>query len=99
MNAVDLLERAAATWHDTPAIIDGRAGHESVLTYAALEDHSRQLATLFSQAGLRAGDGIALMIPMSADLYAVIAATWRLGLVAVFIDPAAGNEHFEQCVR
>lgn len=95
MNVVKLLDEAIRSWPDTPAIIDGPAGRESVLTYAALGDYSHRLATLFSSRGLRTGDGIVLMLPMSAELYAVIAASWRLGLVPVFIDPAAGKEHIK----
>ena len=93
MNIVKLLDEAVRLWPYTPAIIDGPAGRESVLTYDALGDHSHRLATLFSSKGLKAGAGIVLMLPMSAELYAVIAASWRLGLVPVFIDPAAGKEH------
>lgn len=99
MNAVDLLDRAARTSPDTPAIIDGPAGRESVLTYTALEIRSRRLARLFAEAGLRAGDGMAVMLPMSAGLYIVIAAAWRLGVVPAFMDPSAGEEHFEHCIR
>lgn len=99
MNAVDLLDRAARIRPDTAAIIDGPAGRESVLTYTALVDRSRRLASLFAEARLRAGDGMALMLPMSAELYAVIAAAWRLGLVPVFMDPNAGDEHFAHCIR
>lgn len=99
MNIVDLLDGEARSRPDTPAIIDGPCGRERVLTYAALETRSRRLASLFAEAGLQPGDGVAVMLPMSADLYAVIAAAWRLGLVPVFIDPAAGEEHFRNCVR
>jgi len=99
MNAVELLDRAARIRPDTAAIIAGPAGRESVLTYAALVERSRRLASLFAEAGLRAGDGMAIMLPMSAELYAVIAAAWRLGVVPVFMDPNAGDAHFERCIR
>lgn len=99
MNAVDLFDESARAWPDTPAVIDGKSGRESVVTYAALDNYSRRLACLFANAGLCAGDGIALMLPMSAELYAVIAAAWRLGLVPVFMDPRAGGEQLEHCIR
>jgi len=99
VNAVDLLDRAARSGPDGAAIIDGPGGRERVLTYAALEARSRQLASLFAEVGLRPGDGVAVMLPMSAELYEVIAAAWRLGLVPVFMNPAAGDEHFEHCVH
>lgn len=99
MNSVDLLDRAAQSWPEVPAIIDGPAGRERAVTYAALVERSRRLAHLFADAGLNAGDGVAIMLPMSAELYAVIAAAWRLRLVPVFMDPAAGEEHFGHCVQ
>lgn len=96
MNVVELLDRSVLAWPDAPAIIDGAAGNESVLTFADLGERSRRIASLLGNAGLKAGDGIVLMLPMSAELYVVIAASWRLGLVPVFIDPAAGKEHVTQ---
>lgn len=99
MNIVDLLDRAGQSWPDVPAIIDGPAGREQVVRYAALVERSRKLACLFAEAGLRAGDGVVIMLPMSAELYAVIAAVWRLCLVPVFMDPAAGEAHFGHCLQ
>lgn len=98
MNLVELLDRATQSGPETPAIIDGRAGREQVLSYAGLEDRSRRLASLFAAAGLRAGEGIVVMVPMSAELYAVIAAAWRLGLVPVLMDPGAGDPYFRHCL-
>lgn len=99
MNLVELLDQAARAAPGTPAFIDGPAGRERITTYADLETRSRRLATLFAGAGLRAGDGVAVMLPMSAALYAVIAAAWRLGLVPVFMDPAAGGRRLAEYAR
>ncbi len=36
---------------------------------------------------------------MSIALYAVLVGLWRLGAVAMIVDPAAGREHIDQCCR
>jgi acyl-CoA synthetase (AMP-forming)/AMP-acid ligase II len=93
------MDEAARARPNVAAVIDGRIGRERLETFAALADHSRRLATLFARHGLRANDGMLLLLPMSAELYHVIAAALRLGIVPAFIDPAAGSEHFDQCLR
>jgi len=98
VNIVELLDRAVRSNPAALAFIDGHAGHERQVSYAAFETASRRLATLFAGAGLQPGDGVAVMLPMSADLYLVIVAAWRVGLVPVFIDPEGGEEHFAHCV-
>jgi acyl-CoA synthetase (AMP-forming)/AMP-acid ligase II len=40
---------------------------------------------------------VLIFYPMSAELYAALLALFRLGLVAMFLDPGAGREHIERC--
>src|SRR5438067_13002055 len=47
--------------------------------------------------GLRAGDAVLVFQPMSIDLYVCLLAIFRAGLVAMFLDPAAGREHIKHC--
>jgi len=98
VNVVELFEQTVRTNPERIACIDGRAGRERRMSYALLESESRRNATLFEQQGLQAGDGIVLMLPLSAKLYTVIVAAWRLELVPVFIDPSAGEENFAHCL-
>ena len=97
MNIVALLDEAARRNPDTAAIIDGPLGGERVTTYAELRDRSRRIATLLSGAGLAAGDGLAILVPMSATLYAVIAAALRLGALPVFLDPRQPAPQLDLC--
>lgn len=77
------------------AIADVREGRS--LTFAELERGSGQVAEQLQQAGLRPGDAALVLQPMSAPLYVVLLALFRLGAVVIFIDPAAGLEHLERC--
>ena len=36
---------------------------------------------------------------MSIALYAVLVGLWRIGGIAMVVDPAAGREHIDQCCR
>jgi len=40
---------------------------------------------------------VLVLQPMSADLYVTLTALFRLGLVAMLLDPAAGREHIARC--
>jgi acyl-CoA synthetase (AMP-forming)/AMP-acid ligase II len=43
------------------------------------------------------GDGVVILVPMSAPLYAIIAATLRIGAVAVFVEPGSATTQLERC--
>jgi acyl-CoA synthetase (AMP-forming)/AMP-acid ligase II len=97
MNAFEILRSRAATSPDTPAIIDAPCGRSRVLSFAALERASAQTAGLLHTAGLRPGDGVLVLLPMSAELYVALLAIFRLGMVALILDPSAGRDHIERC--
>jgi len=77
----------------------GRGGEEHTLTFAALAERSKRLATLFRMAGLQPGDALAVFVPMSAPLYIIMAAALRLGLVPVFVEPTAWKDDIAACAR
>ena len=97
MNVIELLRSRAATTPDTPAIIDARRGRSRVLSFAEVERASAQAAGLLHAAGLRPGDGVLVLLPMSAELYVALLAIFRLGMVALILDPSAGRDHIERC--
>jgi acyl-coenzyme A synthetase/AMP-(fatty) acid ligase len=97
MNVVDLLHSRAAASPDAPAIIDARRRGRRVLSFSDLERASARAAGLLRAAGLRPGDGVLLLLPMSAELYVALLAIFRLGLVALILDPSAGQGHIERC--
>ena len=66
------------------------------VTFAELDLQARKIAGLLRQAGIRAGTG-SVFHPVSVELYAVLLGLFRLGAVAMFLDPSAGREHIERC--
>lgn len=87
MNLLDAFERQIAAHPDRIAVIDpkGRAW-----SYRRLDARARALAGHFSERGLRVGDRVLIALGLDADLYAALAALWRIGAVAVLPEPALG---------
>ncbi|MBS9374805.1 acyl-CoA synthetase [Rhodococcus sp. B50] len=75
MNPTDL----AAAFGDKPAIVMVEDG--ATLTYRELESSSNRIAHLFRQRGLRAGDHIAILMENCLDVFPVVWAAQRTGLL------------------
>lgn len=97
MNIAELLYDQARTRPTAPAILDTWHGRPRTTTFAELELAATHAAALLWQEGLRPGDVVLVFQPMSAELYAALIAIFRLGMVAMFVDPSAGRAHLEQC--
>ncbi|NJL32840.1 MAG: AMP-binding protein [Chloroflexaceae bacterium] len=93
MNIATILQAQALARPQQPALIDGRRS----LTYAELEQATAAVAAQMQASGLCSGERVLVFVPMSADLYIILGAIFRLGLVAVFLDPSAGRAHIERC--
>ena len=81
MNVVDLLEDA-----DRPALIEpgGRT-----LSFTELRHQVGAFAGGLVDLGLRPGDRVVLLVPMSIELYIALLALFHVGATAVLIDPSA----------
>ena len=81
MNIVALLQDA-----DRPAIIapDGRA-----VSFTDLRQRVGTVAGGLVDLGLRPGDRVVLLVPMSIELYIALLALFHVGATAVLIDPSA----------
>jgi acyl-CoA synthetase (AMP-forming)/AMP-acid ligase II len=97
MNLALLLRNQAESRPNAPALIEERRGHTQSLTFAQLDDAAGRAAALLRRQGLRAGDRVLLFHPIAADLYVALAAIFRLGLVATFVDPSMGRAHIDRC--
>lgn len=92
----DLLTAQARAHPDTPALLDPRA--ERSLTFAELDTAVTAAAAWWqTKGGLRRGDAVLVFVPMSADLYVALLGLFRIGAVALFLDPSAGKAHLEAC--
>lgn len=97
MNLVEVLLDQCRRKPDVAAIIETLHGHDATTTFAALERRSSQVAALLRRNGIKAGDPVLIFHPMSAELYAILLGVFRLGAVAMFLDPSAGRSHIERC--
>jgi olefin beta-lactone synthetase len=93
----ELLTRQAETQPEALAIVDARGGRERRVTYAGLEGAVARAAADLAARGLGPGRAVLVFVPMSLELYVALLALFRLGAVALFLDPSAGRAHLERC--
>jgi len=81
------FDAAVAAHPDRPAIIDGKGRSVS---FASLHARAGFLANAWARRGIEPGDRVLIAMGVTPDLYAALAALWRLGAVAVLPEPAMG---------
>ena len=99
MNLIELFGDRARQQPYVPAIIDCDRGRSRATSFQDINYFSQCLARLFQQTGLKSGDGVLIFSPLSVELYIILAAVFRLGLVAMFLDPSAGRKHINRCCQ
>jgi acyl-CoA synthetase (AMP-forming)/AMP-acid ligase II len=93
MNLFAILEEHAARAPDRAAII----GSADQTTFRELERRATHLASALAERGLACGDRVAVLVPVSRDLYVVLLALLKLGATAVFVEPALGRAELVRC--
>lgn len=99
MNIAEILLQRAAELGDNAAIVDVRRGRDRSFSFREFDSATADVADQLRAANLKPGDGVLLLHPVSAELYLVLVALFRLGCVAIFLDPSAGREHVERCCK
>ncbi len=89
MNVYETLLEQTRLSPQAVALIDSKPEKEKI-TYIELLRLTECCAERLEKKGLRAGDVVLLFEPMSVRLYVVLLALFKLGMVAMFVDPAAG---------
>lgn len=97
MNIAETLHHQAKERPDTPAIIETRWGKSRITNFTELELAASRAEALLRQKGIQSGDGVLVFQPMSLELYIALIAIFRLGAIAMFLDPSAGKEHIDRC--
>jgi olefin beta-lactone synthetase len=97
MNIAEILLRRASELGNSAAIVDVHRNRDRFYTFRELEAATAGVAGQLNAAGLKPGDGVLLLHPVAAELYLVLIALFRLGGVAIFLDPSVGREHVERC--
>jgi olefin beta-lactone synthetase len=97
MNIAEILRLHANARPEALALIDTHKGHPRATSFAVLERTAAWAAGMLWQHGLRPGDHVLVLLPMTLELYVALMALFRLNLVAMFLDPSAGRKHIAQC--
>ncbi len=87
MTILTAFSRAVEAHPDRIAVIDGKSRATS---YEELNGRAAALAENWRGRGVGPGDAVLIAMPVTADLYASLAALWRLGAYAVLPEPAMG---------
>ncbi|MBD2314662.1 AMP-binding protein [Desertifilum sp. FACHB-1129] len=95
-NIAAILQHQAQLYPDAIAIIDR---HSRQTSFSRLNQAAIHTASNLSAAGIQAGDAVLVFQPMSAELYIILIALFRLGAIALFLDPSAGKTHIERCCQ
>jgi olefin beta-lactone synthetase len=98
VNVIEIFQESARRHASNAAIVSGSAGRESTTTFAELDRRSRQIAALLLKEGLHPGDGVVVLVPMCAELYAIMAALLRLAMVPIFVEPTAWRETLDRAM-
>jgi olefin beta-lactone synthetase len=99
MNLVELLQHQATTNPHRAALIDGSGGRTRMVTFGEIEEAAGRAAAYLAQQGLRPGDTVLVFHPLAVELYVALAALFRGGMTAMFIDPSQGREHIDRCCQ
>jgi acyl-CoA synthetase (AMP-forming)/AMP-acid ligase II len=99
LNIAQILSDQAALLGEAPAIIEVCRGRDRALSFRDLESASARFAEAIVSCGIGASDCVLILHPMKAELYAFLIALFRVGAVGLFLDPSAGREHVERCLR
>ena len=90
--------RPAAETPDPVSALLGVTLDYDTVTFAELSERVNRLAAALSARGLRAGDRVVVMIPMSLELYTLLLALLKLAVIIVFIDPWVGLPQIKRCI-
>lgn len=97
MNLVRYLEHWAQRAPERPALIDFCGGKDRSITYRELKQRVDRAAGYLRELGLRHGQVVMLMHPVSIEMYEFLLAAFHQGLRVMLADPSAGREFLANC--
>jgi len=93
------LDQCAAATPDAVALAEPVDGAWRAITWGHLARNVRDLAAGLADSGIRRGDRVSVLIPVGADLVAVIYACWRIGASVVVTDAGLGARGMIRALR
>ena len=99
MNIAEVLKTRAEESGDAPALIDTHHGRDRRVSFRELQAAANGIAGQLRQSEIGPGDAVLILHPMSAELYAFLIGVFQAGAIGMFLDPSAGRDHVERCLR
>ena len=75
-----------------PALVLAGAGEDDLITYTRLREYSCQMANMLVSKGLRQGDRLLMLLSPCLDMYAMMLACARVGVIFSVIDESMGPD-------
>ena len=97
MNLMSLFNQNVKEHFNDPAITMSR--DDETWSYSYLNNRVCQIAYYLKENNIQKGDGVLILVPMSLELYALLLALFKLGAVAVFLDPQSSKKHISFCIN
>lgn len=95
MNITQLFLDAANKHPNKKAVVE----KNNSISFAQLQIEVGKTAAYFQEKGIKTGDRVLVVIPMSIDLYRVVLALFYIGATAVFIDEWVNKKRLETCCQ
>lgn len=103
-NIASALDERAAECPERPALLvpvgresDGRRRY-ATFDYRTLAEESTRFSRGLFSIGIGKGTRVALLVPPSFELYALVFGLFKAGAVPVMIDPGIGRRHLGECI-
>lgn len=97
MNLMTLFNENVKNIFNMPAIT--MSSRKETWSYTYLNNRVAQVAYALKKQNIGKGDGVLILVPMSFELYTLLLALFKLGAVAVFIDPQSSKKHIQSCIE
>lgn len=89
-NVSTRLDEIAQLEPDLAALIQGSGKSRMTISYSELAEKVARRAGALRYHGLRKGDTVLMLQPMSIDFYVSVLAVFKIGATVLILDPAAG---------
>lgn len=99
MNLVALLAQRANEYPERLALIDSYQGKDRVVTYRQLADRVASGAFTLKTYGLKRGDTVLVLHPVSIELYEFLLAAFSMGVRVMLADPSSGKSFISLCCQ
>lgn len=99
MNLVSAFLEQANDAPDRTAIIECGRRRDLSVSYAELDARSARIAGFLQSKGIAGGDVALVFAPMSVALYEALIGLWRIGAVALFVDPSGGRALLDRACK